>query len=72
MLRSAVLVCSCYKENASYWETDIFGEARVSDSFYTLAKTLKEGIAHTMLNFPIGVAWKIVEIKLIIYLKKIN
>lgn len=41
MLRSAVLVCSCYKENASYRETDIFGEARVFDSFYTLAKTLK-------------------------------
>ena len=67
MLIITVLVCSCYKENASYWETDIFGETRVFDSFYTLAKTLKESIAHTMLNFPIGVAWKIGEIKLIIY-----
>ena len=30
----------------------------------------KEGVAHTMLNFPTGVAWQIGEIKLIIYIKK--
>ena len=30
----------------------------------------KEGVAHTILNFPIGVAWKIVDIKLTIYVKK--
>ena len=30
----------------------------------------KEGVAHTMLNFPIGVAWKIDEINLFSYVKK--
>ena len=30
----------------------------------------KEGVAHTMLNFPIGVAWKIGEINLFGYVKK--
>ena len=30
----------------------------------------KEGVAHTMLNFPIGVAWKIGEVKLFSYVEK--
>ena len=30
----------------------------------------KEGVAHTKLNFPIGVAWKIDEINLFSYIKK--
>ena len=33
-------------------------------------RTLKEGVAHTMLNFPIGVAWKIGEVKLFSYVEK--
>ena len=31
----------------------------------------KEGVAHTVLNFPIGVAWKIGEINLFSYVKKL-
>ena len=34
------------------------------------AKQPKEGVAHTMLNFPIGVAWKIGEVKLFSYVEK--
>ena len=32
--------------------------------------SIKEGVAHTMLNFPIGVAWKIGEVKLFSYVEK--
>ena len=37
---------------------------------WSLSSHSKEGVAHIMLNFPIGVAWKIGVIKLIINVKK--
>ena len=39
-------------------------------SFLASSHFLKEGVAHTMLNFPIGIAWKIGEVKLFSYVEK--
>ena len=35
-----------------------------------MSPTDKEGVAHTMFNFPKGVAWKIGEVKLYSYVEK--
>ena len=45
-------------------------QKKLNNQYRNIYIKCKEGVAHTMLNFPIGVAWKIGEVKLFSYVEK--